>query len=177
MPLLIAFITVPILEIALFLQVGGLIGFWPTIAIVILTALLGTWLVRSQGRQALRNLQRSLNELRDPSLPLAEGAMILIAGVLLLTPGFFTDACGFALLVPGIRQAVFRAVRSRIDVQRFEMGTRPRSPAAPDRGAHRFPAGGTTVEGDYTEVDPRPERDTPPQQPHERDKPSGWTQH
>ena len=98
--LLLAFIAVPLIEIALFIQVGGMIGLWPTLAIVILTALLGTWLLRMQGAAALTDLRRSFSEVEDPSEPLAHGAMILFAGALLLTPGFFTDAVGFALLTP-----------------------------------------------------------------------------
>lgn len=94
--LLIAFVAVPIIEIALFIQVGGAIGTWPTLGIVVLTAILGTWLVRAQGRLALGNLQRSFSELDDPTEPLAHGAMVLVSGVLLLTPGFFTDGLGFA---------------------------------------------------------------------------------
>jgi UPF0716 protein FxsA len=106
--LFVAFVAIPIIEIALFIQIGGWIGLWPTLAIVVLTAIFGTVLVKAQGRLAMMNLQRSFSELDNPTEPLAHGAMILIAGVLLLTPGFFTDGVGFALLMPGIRTAVFR---------------------------------------------------------------------
>lgn len=125
MYLFLAFLLVPIIEIALFIQVGSFIGLWPTLAIVVLTAVLGTWLVRTQGRMALKQLQRSFSELNDPAEPLAHGAMILIAGVLLLTPGFFTDALGFALLMPPVRVAVFRFAASRVKVQTFQMGPGP----------------------------------------------------
>ena len=74
------FVAVPIVEIALFIQVGGLIGLWPTLAIVVLTALVGTALMRSQGAHALAEIQRSFSEMRDPTRPLAHGVMILIAG-------------------------------------------------------------------------------------------------
>ena len=127
MYLFLAFLMVPIVEIALFIQVGSFIGLWPTLAIVVLTAVIGTWLVRTQGRIALHRLQRSFSELNDPTEPLAHGAMILIAGVLLLTPGFFTDALGFALLMPPVRVAVFRYLRKHVKVQRFEMGSGPSS--------------------------------------------------
>ncbi len=122
MYLFIAFLMVPIVEIALFIQVGGAIGLWPTLAIVVLTAFLGTWLVRAQGRMALSQMQSSFSELNDPTEPLAHGAMILVAGALLLTPGFFTDAVGFALLMPPVRMAVLRYLQSRIKVAQFEMG-------------------------------------------------------
>ena len=176
MRLLLAFIVVPLIEIALFIQVGGLIGLWPTLAIVLLTALLGSWLVRSQGRMALDELRRSLRGLRDPSEPLAHGAMILLAGALLLTPGFFTDALGFALLVPAVRRAVLREVGRRVSVTRVVMGE-PMGPARPDArpGARREPfagqgaprASGEVVEGEWTEVSPgEPRADRPA---------SGWT--
>lgn len=160
--LFIAFLSVPLIEIALFLQIGGLIGFWPTMATVVLTAILGTWLVRSQGLMALSNVKRSFSELNDPTEPLAHGAMILFSGALLLTPGFFTDGVGFALLVPPVRSALYRFIRSRVHVQTFESNF--------DQGPHtrHRPTQSTVIEGDFEEIDPKP--DAP-------DHPSGWTKH
>lgn len=150
MALFLAFLLVPIIEIALFIQVGGLIGLWPTLAIVVLTAFLGTWLVRTQGRMALGQLQSSFQRLDNPAEPLAHGAMILIAGALLLTPGFFTDAVGFALLIPPIRVAVFRYISRRVNVQTFQMGTM-------DTGGHRYSGPpGDIIDGEFEEVRPRP---------------------
>lgn len=120
--LLIAFIAVPLIEIALFIQVGGAIGLWPTLALVVLTALVGAWLLRLQGTMALAELRRSFAEVEDPSEPLAHGAMILFAGALLLTPGFFTDVVGFALLSPQIRRWIFIEIRKRVRVASFEGG-------------------------------------------------------
>ena len=77
MQLFLAFLLVPIIEIALFIQVGGAIGLLPTLAIVVITAILGTWLVRTQGRLALNQLRGSFERLSDPTAPLAHGAMIL----------------------------------------------------------------------------------------------------
>src|SRR6056297_3830120 len=122
--LLLAFIAVPLIEIALFIQVGGAIGLWPTLLIVVLTAILGTTLLRNQGIAALGNLQNSFREMRDPTEPLAHGAMILFSGALLLTPGFFTDALGFALLIPGVRNWVLRELKKRIEVQTMVNGQR-----------------------------------------------------
>lgn len=152
------FVAVPLIEIALFIQVGGLIGLWPTLLIVVLTALLGTTLVRSQGREALGRLQTSFSDLRDPTEPLAHGAMILFSGALLLTPGFFTDAVGFALLVPGIRNALLERLRKRIEVQQFSYGT-----TGPD-GRGRGPI----IDGEFEEVEEVP--------PKPRDGPSRWTE-
>ena len=162
--LFVAFLLVPLIEIGLFIQIGGIIGLWPTLGIVVLTAVIGTYLVRSQGIAALNNLRGSFSRLEDPSEPLAHGAMILIAGALLLTPGFFTDAVGFALLAPPVRSALIRYLRKHIKVQRFEMGPErdPFSPREPRRPQD------TVIEGDYTEVS-------------ESKKPthhgSGWTKH
>lgn len=155
------FVAVPLIEIALFIQIGGFIGLWPTLLIVVLTAILGTLLVKSQGRQAIQALQSSFSSLQDPSEPLAHGAMILFSGALLLTPGFFTDAVGFALLVPGVRSWLFRELRKRVNVQTFQMGEAPsRSRARP--GA----ASGQTIDGDFVELD---------EQPRAQQGPSGWT--
>lgn len=158
--LLIAFLTVPLIEIALFIQVGGLIGLWPTLAVVVITAILGTWLVRTQGAMAMNDLRASFSRRSDPTEPLAHGAMILVAGVLLLTPGFFTDAVGFALLMPPFRRAAFVYLRKRVNVQSFQMGSGP--------DPRRYPGDDVTIEGDYSEVDPE---STPPRS----DRPSGWT--
>jgi len=156
MYLFLAFLLVPLIEIALFIQIGGAIGLWPTLAIVIATAVLGTWLVRTQGLMAMGQLRSSFSELRDPSEPLAHGAMILIAGALLLTPGFFTDAVGFLLLTPPFRMAVYRYVRARVNVQHFEMGS----------GPQRKPGRDDIIDGEFEEVKPR-DPDAGP---------SGWSQ-
>ncbi|WP_417474500.1 FxsA family protein [Leisingera sp.] len=164
MYLFLAFLMVPIVEIALFIQVGGAIGLWPTLAIVVLTAVLGTWLVKTQGRLAMGQLRSSFQQLSDPAEPLAHGAMILFAGALLLTPGFFTDAVGFALLMPPVRLAMFRYLRSKITVAQFQMG--PGSMQGrhyPGGSAH--PRGrGDVIDGDYEDVTPGERRDGP----------SGW---
>ncbi|MDJ0826228.1 MAG: FxsA family protein [Rhodobacter sp.] len=157
------FIAVPLIEIALFIQIGGAIGLGWTLLIVVLTAILGTWLVRAQGMLALSQLRDSFSRLNDPTEPLAHGAMILFSGALLLTPGFFTDAVGFALLIPSVRSAVFRYLRARVTVQRFEMGTGPgqRTDQAP-------PGKGPVIEGEFEEV-------VPPKKPTHGS--SGWTRH
>lgn len=161
MPLFLAFLIVPLIEIALFIQIGGAIGLWPTLATVVLTAFLGASLVRSQGRSAIDDLSKSFQEIRDPTEPLAHGAMIVFAGALLLTPGFFTDAVGFLLLIPGVRAAVYRYVRSRVEVQTFQT-----------RETQGFQSGAEwrddVIEGEFREAPPKgdaPQGD------------SGWTKH
>ncbi|PKP75371.1 MAG: exlusion protein FxsA [Alphaproteobacteria bacterium HGW-Alphaproteobacteria-6] len=149
--LLIAFIIVPLIEIGLFIQVGGLIGLWPTLAIVVATAVAGSWLVRHQGAAALMRLRVSLGEMRDPTGPIADGAMIILAGALLLTPGFFTDAVGMLLLVPAFRAAALRALARRVQVARFTMGG-----AGPGDG-RRPDWHGETIDGAFHEVAPGPD--------------------
>ncbi|NSX53587.1 FxsA family protein [Parasulfitobacter algicola] len=141
MRLLLLFILVPLIEIALFIQAGKFIGLWPTLIIVILTAILGTRLVKSQGLSIIRRLQDAMSDLKDPTLPLVEGAMVLFSGALLLTPGFFTDAVGLLLLVPAVRQAIYEKMRNRIS---FKMQNR----------RSQGPNAENIVEGEYREVDP-----------------------
>jgi UPF0716 protein FxsA len=145
MPLLLAFIAVPIIEIALFIQVGGAIGLWPTILIVILTAVAGAWLLRRQGVAAVSRLQAAMARGEDPSGPLAHGALLLVAGVLLLTPGFFTDAVGLALMSPAARAAVIRWAGPRM-VARVVMAGGVR--AAPRRAGPQDGA----IDADYRDV-------------------------
>jgi UPF0716 protein FxsA len=161
--LLIAFLAVPMIEIALFIQVGGVIGLGWTLAIVVITALLGSWLVRSQGAMALGQLRSSFSQMHDPTEPLVHGAMILFAGALLLTPGFFTDAVGFALLVPGIRQAVYQAIRARVVVHQFgDLHGTAQQP-------HRHTSGqDDVIDGEYHEIHGPTGQDRGP---------SGWTKH
>lgn len=104
--LFIAFLVVPIVEIVLFLYVGSWIGIWPTIATVVITAALGSFFVSKQGRLTWQSIITKINRGEVPTASVVHGAMILVAGALLLTPGFLTDLVGFALLVPGVREAI-----------------------------------------------------------------------
>ena len=164
MPLFLILVAVPIIEIALFIQVGGWLGLWPTLGIVVLTAGIGTVMLRAQGLAALGELQRKLQVGEDPSATLAHGAMILVSGLLLLTPGFFTDTVGLLLLIPGVRAAALRFARDRMVVhtQVHMSGT-----GQPDNGAYRDPG---TVDGEYEVVEP----EAPGGEPGARGE-SGWT--
>ncbi len=104
--LFLLFVLVPPIEIGLFIAVGGRIGFWPTMAIVIFTAFLGASLVSRQGRGVIAQLQSEFASGQFPAKTLAHGAMILVAGTLLVTPGFLTDVVGFSLLTPQIRETL-----------------------------------------------------------------------
>ena len=158
MPLLIMFIAIPIIEIGLFIQVGGWLGLWPTLGIVVLTAVIGTYLLRLQGMAALARLQNSVQAGQSPMDPIVNGALILVAGVLLLTPGFFTDAIGFALLTPPVRAMVIKWGAARFVNSSSVVFTSTTAPQRPrDPGA---------VDGDFVVLD-----DDNPATPGN----SGWT--
>ena len=104
--LFLVFIVTPILEIALFMQVGGLIGLVPTLIMILLTAIIGVNLLKSQGISVWHDIQSQLGQGQVPAVAMISGAQLLFAGGLLLTPGFLTDTIGFLLLVPQVRRAV-----------------------------------------------------------------------
>lgn len=151
-------LALPILEIALFIQVGGLIGLWPTLALVVLSALLGVAVMRRHGVEALRRLQAKVLAGEDPSGPIAHGALIMVAGALLVVPGFFTSALGLILLLPAARSALIRRAAGRL---------RSGGAVFLRRGPAARPAQGPrTIEVEYEVLD-----DVPPA---ERGA-SGWT--
>lgn len=151
------FLAVPLIEIALFITVGGWLTLWPTLGLVLLTGVIGTALVRWQGLRVLAELRGDMGQLKNPLSPLAHGAMIVFAGVLLLTPGFFTDAVGFALMVPAVRSFIIAQVGARIQVQTFGMA----AGGTPRRDTN-------VIDGEFFDLDENP----PPTR-----GPSGWTRH
>lgn len=147
------FLAVPLIEIALFITVGGWLTLWPTLALVVATAVIGSALVRVQGLEKLKQIQRSLDGMQDPLTPFAHGALILLAGIFLITPGFFTDFIGFSLLIPPVRQGALRLLARRVG---FVQAVRPK-------------ARDDVLEGDYTDVTADTQRGDAPL--------SGWTRH
>ncbi len=143
------FVIVPLIEIALFIQIGGWLTLWPTLAIVVLTAILGTWLVRVQGLRTLARLQAALDRFENPTAPLAHGAMILFAGALLLTPGFLTDAIGLALLMPPVRVLLLR-----VALREAERRAQRRQPHAHPADARSGPRPGPIIDADFEELGP-----------------------
>ena len=139
--LLCLFIGVPLVEIAVFIQVGERIGLWPTLAVVILTAVAGTFMLRLQGMMTLMRARAAMERGEMPLAEVFDGACLLVAGALLLTPGFVTDALGGLLFLPpvrlGLRKLLGRFFRP-IHVRR-----------AYDDG---------TIDGEYTVVEPDPDR-------------------
>ena len=104
--LLVLFIAIPIIEIYLLIEIGSIIGSFATIFAVVFTAVLGVWLLRIQGFSTLRRVQQTAAQGGIPAIEMLEGAMLLVAGALLLTPGFFTDTIGFLCLVPPLRRSM-----------------------------------------------------------------------
>ena len=103
-------LIVPFVEIYLLLQVGGIIGAIPTIFLVILTAIIGAGLLRKQGFETFQRCQQNLAQGQIPAYEMIEGPIILIGGLLLLTPGFLTDILGFACLIPSLRRKIAQYV-------------------------------------------------------------------
>lgn len=152
--LLLLLIGVPLGEIAIFVEVGGLIGVVPTIAIVIITAIAGSALLRQQGLATLDKGRRSLEAGRFPMAEVFDGLCLMFAGALLLTPGFFTDAVGLLLFVPALRRRLqqwagrYLVASGRIHAT-SSRGTNPwdqGDPARPNDGP------GPVIDGEYRDL-------------------------
>ena len=139
---LILFVAMPIIEIAVLLRIGSALGWLPTLAIVILTAVLGTIMLRQQGLATLNTARRRMNSGEMPAQQILEGVILMIGGVMLLTPGFVTDALGFACLVPFSRRWLAAKIAARSVVGFGGMGginigsTSGISPGDAKSGAH-----------------------------------------
>ena len=130
--LFLLFVVVPLAEIYLLLEIGGIVGAVPTIGLVVLTAVIGAALVRAQGFSTIMRIRGQMNAGEVPAVAIIEGAFLLIAGALLLTPGFLTDAIGFGCLIPPLRRAlIVRFIETRV-VRPHD----PFDPAAPRRRGH-----------------------------------------
>lgn len=117
-PILLAlFIVIPLVEIFLFIEIGGAIGALSTVALVILTALIGVSLLRMQGLQTMAKFQQQMASGELPANTMLEGAALLFGGALLLTPGFLTDAIGFLCLIPYSRQTLVHWLISKVMVR------------------------------------------------------------
>lgn len=114
MVLVALFIVVPIVELYVIIQIGGLIGVWPTLALLLADAVLGSLLLRHQGRGAWRRFNQALAERRFPGREVADGLMIAVGGTLLLTPGFLTDIVGLLFLMPPTRAIARRLLRGYV---------------------------------------------------------------
>jgi UPF0716 protein FxsA len=126
-------LVIPMLEIGVFIVIGSQIGVFPTLGMIVLTAIIGSILLRIQGFGLVTRMRGELDQGRVPGRDLVHGVMILLAGVLLLTPGFVTDTIGFLLFVPAFRDIVWRFARDRVQIVTPEAG----GPGEPSRhGSH-----------------------------------------
>lgn len=162
--MLLAFIGIPLLEIAVFIQVGGVIGLGATLVLVVLTAIAGTLMLRAQGLSTLGRARASLDRGEVPVRAVFDGACLLVGGALLLTPGFVTDILGFLLLLPPFRGFVLERLKrsGHLHVQTMggfgtAPGHGPESGAGPESPRQGGP--GPVIEGEYEDVGPpRPTR-------------------
>lgn len=149
-----ALLIIPLLEIAVFVVIGGQIGVLSTLGLVVVTAIGGAILLRIQGFDLMTRIRADMEAGRVPARELVHGVMILIAGALLLTPGFVTDTCGFLLFVPPVRDAAWAFFRSRVSVVTpggAGFGAPP--PGGGDRGP--------TIDLDADDYASAPDPDTP----------------
>jgi len=134
--LFVLFIVMPVVEMTVLIKVGSLIGVWPTILCVLLTAVIGASLLKRQGLSTLMRANQKMNAGEIPAKEVAEGFMLAVGGALLLTPGFVTDAIGFALLMPGIRGLMIGQLMKKMVVA----------------GAQQFSQGYSSSEGPFTQT-------------------------
>jgi len=113
--LLAVFIVIPLIELIILIKVGSYIGLWPTILIVVLTGIVGASLARYQGFIIINKIRSDVSSGRVPARELIDGLLVLIGGIVLLTPGFITDICGFFLLIPFTRNLIKGFVRSQFE--------------------------------------------------------------
>ena len=164
MPLFLIFILVPLIELMLLIEVGGVIGSAWTFIIIIATALIGTKLVKQQGFQTWANIQQEMATGQLPARSLFDGICILISGVLLITPGFITDTIGFLLVTPAFRAVMYTQLGSKIKVrtagsfqqpgfgQTYE-GQTQQDFQQSQQELHKAPQQPTTLDGEYERKD------------------------
>ena len=155
LPLVILFVIVPIAELALIIQVGQAIGVWWTIALLIADSVLGSMLMRSQGRAAWRRFNEATAAGRVPAREVLDGVLVIFGGALLLTPGFISDILGLLLLLPPTR-AIARGVLVRRFAHRMVASvTRGPAPVWPRANGHReYDVEGRAVDVDTDRLDP-----------------------
>lgn len=160
--LFLIFLVVPIVEIALFIQAGQLIGLWPTIAITIGTAIAGSFLMRVQGFATLNRFSQAAQRGEVPVTPVIDGIGIFAAGLLLLTPGLLTDTIGLLLFVPPFRRALAKwafgkaLASGRVHVRTYGAGSDggPK-PQAPPRGGKGFRKSDDVIDAEFETIDPK----------------------
>ena len=155
--LVVALIVVPLVELYVLVQVGSLLGIVPTLALLLAMSLLGAYLLRREGARTWRAFRRALQAGRLPAREVADGALVIFGGALLLTPGFATDLFGLACVLPPSR-AVLRRLLTRVVTRRLGVGPLPGGSAR--RGRH--PRAGEVVEGEVVDDPNKPGRGPAP---------------
>lgn len=163
MPLMALLVALPLIEIALFTTLGAWLGLWSTLAIVLASAVLGVSVIQNKSAASLMSLRSAMQDRRDPGPEMADSAITFLSGVLLIIPGFLTDAMGLLLLIPAVRRVVMSQAGKRfgkgavVFFSQSGHNVRPKEPEDRD-----------TIDGDFIEIDPN-KRPT--------HRPSGWTRH
>lgn len=139
------FFIIPLVEMIILIEVGGMIGPLPTVGLVVLTAICGIWLLRLEGMATLTRVQEKLKRGEIPETELLEGIMLIIGGALLLTPGFATDIVGFVCLVPGLRRPLAARIIRSISFGQFQM----HSPFQSGGFRNTDDQPGQTIEGEF----------------------------
>lgn len=155
--ILLAMIALPIAEIAVFIQAGDNFGLWPTLGAVILTAIAGTALLRQQGFDTLRRIQQTTDRGEMPVRELFDGFCLLIAGALLLTPGFITDTIGFLLFLPPFRRVLGGAALAYFLRNGSVHASYTRTTTGPRSGPGPHGPGGPIIDGDFEDVSSPPQ--------------------
>ena len=151
--LILIFIGVPVLEIAVFIQAGDIFGLWPTLAAIVATAIIGGALIRAQGLAAIGRARRSLDQGQAPVQEVFTGICLLLAGALLMTPGFLTDSVGFLLLVPALRRSLGQWLMSALIYGRnSRMWVNGEEVSTP--GRQRTDVSDDAIDVDFTEIPP-----------------------
>lgn len=155
--ILLLLVALPLLEIAVAIKIGSIIGIWLTLAIIVTTFLLGMWVMRLQGMTVARRFMESARSGAPPVEPMMEAMLLMFAGGCLIAPGFITDSIGLVLLIPGVRQLSARWIVASgfpmaVSMRQTQTYQRPRSPGA---RPHR-PGPAPTIEADYERIDEKP---------------------
>lgn len=151
-------IAIPVLEIGVFIVVGRYIGLWPTLAGIFLTALIGSAIIRHQGLAMIKKARQTIDAGEAPVREVVEGAALLIAGIMLLTPGFVTDTVGFLLLVPSLRQTIAATMiaqamrRAEVRVHAGAGRTAEPPPGGRPAGGRRPGSAGVVIDGEWTDL-------------------------
>jgi len=157
MPVFLTLLLWPLVEIALFVTLGGAIGLWLTLAVVVGTGILGVAILRRLGFRSAERLRAEMDRMRDPVGAAGDSALLALAAMLLILPGFLTDALGALLLVPPFRRLLVAQLAARVGFASMRS----------DQPARR--SDGIVIDGEFVEVDP--------QEPRRPGPPSGWTRH